>query len=71
MLKVENAESGERDQTQKGEKLITPLHERDVEGGLLNVKPTNARNPLSGLLIVGKVRHGGPGHTYYSRRLGH
>ena len=42
MLEVENAKPGESQQAQKSEQLIAPLHERDVEGPPMIVKPDKA-----------------------------
>ena len=42
MLKIEHAQAGEGHQTQEGEQLITPLHERDVEGPPIIVKLAGA-----------------------------
>ena len=65
VLEIENAEAGKGQEAQKGEQLITPLHERDVEARPIIVKPPEAGNPLSSFLIVGKVRHGGAGDPDY------
>ena len=70
MLKVEHAESRECQQAQKGEQLITPLHERDVEARLMIVKPEKVGKALSGLPIVGTVRNAGAGNPDDSRWLG-
>src|SRR5438477_146857 len=68
MLKIKNAQSGKNGETQKGEQLIAPLHQRDVAASDFYCQ---RKNRLSGFIIVGRVRaYGRPRHPHHSRWLG-
>jgi hypothetical protein len=64
MLKIKHAESGKNGETQKGEQLIAPLHQRDVSAWEFYCQ---RKNGLSDFIIIGRVRtYGRPSDAHHS-----